>query len=70
MKAEPALLAATDALNTLNKANLTELKSFAQPTTAIVNVVAAVMCLFAHDGKIPRDKAWKACRVFMGKVRS
>lgn len=31
MKAEPALLAAQEALNTLNKANLTELKSFGSP---------------------------------------
>lgn len=30
-KAEPALLAAQEALNTLNKANLTELKSFGSP---------------------------------------
>lgn len=31
IKAEPALLAAQEALNTLNKANLTELKSFGSP---------------------------------------
>lgn len=31
LKAEPALLAAQEALNTLNKANLTELKSFGSP---------------------------------------
>jgi len=30
-KAEPALVAAQQALNTLNKANLTELKSFGSP---------------------------------------
>ena len=30
-KAEPALAAAATALNTLNKANLTELKSFGKP---------------------------------------
>nr|CAB3238531.1 dynein beta chain, ciliary-like [Phallusia mammillata] len=68
MKAEPALLAATDALNTLNKGNLTELKSFATPPIAVTNVVAAVMCLCSTDGKIPKDKSWKAGRVFMGRV--
>lgn len=31
VKAEPALLAAQEALNTLNKNNLTELKSFGSP---------------------------------------
>ena len=35
-KAEPALFAAQEALNTLNKANLTELKSFGSPPPAVV----------------------------------
>ena len=42
-KAEPALLAAQAALNTLNKANLTELKSFGSPPPAVINVLSAVM---------------------------
>jgi len=37
-KAEPALEAAQQALNTLNKANLTELKSFGSPPPAVINV--------------------------------
>ena len=37
-KAEPALQAAQDALNTLNKANLTELKSFGSPPGAVLMV--------------------------------
>uniref|UniRef100_H2Y999 AAA+ ATPase domain-containing protein n=1 Tax=Ciona savignyi TaxID=51511 RepID=H2Y999_CIOSA len=67
-KAEPALLAATNALNTLNRNNLTELKSFAQPPPGVSNVTAAVMCLCSKDGKIPRDRSWKASKVFMGMV--
>jgi dynein heavy chain len=67
-KAEPALLAAAEALNTLNKANLTELKSFGKPTQAVVNVVAAVMCLVAPANKIPKDRSWNSCKSFMGKV--
>lgn len=43
VKAEPALLAAQEALNTLNKNNLTELKSFGSPPGAVTNVTAAVM---------------------------
>uniref|UniRef100_A0A8C8AZP1 Dynein axonemal heavy chain 17 n=1 Tax=Otus sunia TaxID=257818 RepID=A0A8C8AZP1_9STRI len=55
-KAEPALVAAQEALNTLNKNNLTELKSFGSPPQAVVNVTAAVMVLTAREGKIPKDK--------------
>ncbi|XP_065549706.1 dynein axonemal heavy chain 17 [Lathamus discolor] len=67
-KAEPALTAAQEALNTLNKNNLTELKSFGSPPQAVVNVTAAVMVLTAPKGIIPKDRSWKAAKVMMGKV--
>ncbi|XP_073435796.1 dynein axonemal heavy chain 9 isoform X2 [Dendrobates tinctorius] len=67
-KAEPALVAAQEALNTLNKNNLTELKSFGSPPSAVTNVTAAVMVLTAPGGKVPKDRSWKAARVVMGKV--
>ncbi|CAH1795230.1 unnamed protein product [Owenia fusiformis] len=67
-KAEPALIAAQAALDTLNKGNLTELKSFGSPPAAVVNVTAAVMVLMAPGGKIPKDRSWKAAKVAMGKV--
>lgn len=63
IKAEPALVAAQEALNTLNKANLTELKSFGSPPGAVTNVTAAVMVLLAPGGKIPKDRSWKAAKV-------
>ncbi|KAI5103364.1 dynein beta chain, ciliary, partial [Silurus meridionalis] len=69
-KAEPALLAAQEALNTLNKNNLTELKSFGSPPEAVVNVTAGVMILLAPGGKIPKDKSWKAAKNMMAKVDS
>ena len=69
-KAEPALKAAVEALNTLNKTNLTELKSFGQPPPAVSNVTAAVMVLLAQANKIPKDRSWKAAKVMMGKVDS
>ncbi|XP_043570859.1 dynein axonemal heavy chain 17-like [Chiloscyllium plagiosum] len=69
-KAEPALIAAQEALNTLNKNNLTELKSFGSPPDAVVLVAAAVMILLAPSGKLPKDKSWKAAKVMMGKVDS
>ncbi|VEN40996.1 unnamed protein product, partial [Callosobruchus maculatus] len=67
-KAEPALIAAQEALNTLNKANLTELKSFGSPPVAVTNVTAAVMVLLSPDGKVPKDRSWKAAKIVMAKV--
>ncbi|XP_023100299.2 dynein axonemal heavy chain 9 isoform X1 [Felis catus] len=69
-KAEPALTAAQAALNTLNKTNLTELKSFGTPPLAVSNVTAAVMTLIAPGGKVPKDRSWKAAKVSMAKVDS
>ncbi|KAI4543842.1 hypothetical protein MG293_006636 [Ovis ammon polii] len=68
LKAEPALVAATAALNTLNRVNLTELKAFPNPPNAVTNVTAAVMVLLAPRGRVPKDRSWKAAKVFMGKV--
>lgn len=62
-KAEPMLVAAQEALNTLNKNNITELKSFGTPPSAVINVCAAVLVLFSSKGKLPRDRSWKACKV-------
>lgn len=70
VKAEPALIAAQEALNTLNKANLTELKSFGSPPGAVTNVTAAVMVLLAPNGKIPKDRSWKSAKITMAKVDS
>uniref|UniRef100_UPI00398F13EE dynein axonemal heavy chain 9-like isoform X1 n=2 Tax=Pristiophorus japonicus TaxID=55135 RepID=UPI00398F13EE len=67
-KAEPALIAAQVALNTLNKNNLTELKSFGTPPSAVSNVTAAVLVLTAVGGKIPKDRSWKSAKVMMAKV--
>ncbi|KAL9894878.1 dynein beta chain, ciliary [Glossina fuscipes] len=67
-KAQPALIAAQEALNTLNKNNLTELKSFGSPPEAVVSVCAAVLVLFSQKGKIPKDRSWKSCRSIMGNV--
>ncbi|KAM4689042.1 dynein axonemal heavy chain 11 [Discoglossus pictus] len=67
-KAEPALIAATVALNTLNKVNLTELKTFPNPPVAVINVIAGVMVLLAPRGRVPKDRSWKACKMCMGKI--
>lgn len=68
-KAQPALIAAQEALNTLNKNNLTELKSFGSPPEAVVNVCSAVIVLFTPKGKsVPKDRSWKSARGLMGNV--
>ncbi|GIY35616.1 dynein beta chain, ciliary [Caerostris darwini] len=67
-RAEPALDAAQEALNTLNKSNLTELRSFGSPPVAVRNVTSAVMVLLATDGKIPKDLSWRAAKLTMSKV--
>jgi len=60
--AEPALLAAQKALDTLNKKNLTELRQFSKPPDGVDKVTAACMVLFAPGGKIPKDRSWNASK--------
>ncbi|XP_057895061.1 dynein axonemal heavy chain 17 [Melospiza georgiana] len=67
-EAEVVLSAAREALDTLNKYNLTELKSFGSPPPEVVNVMAAVLILTAENGKIPKDKSWTAGKVKIGKA--
>ncbi|XP_076235061.1 dynein beta chain, ciliary [Calliopsis andreniformis] len=67
-KAEPAVRQAEAALDTLNKNNLTELKSFGTPPEMVALVAEAVLVLFAQRGQIPKDRSWKACKAMMGSV--
>ena len=67
-KAEPALEAAQQALNTLNKANLTELKSFGSPPPAVINVLSAVIVLMAVNGRVSKDRTWMKAKSMMAKV--
>ena len=61
--AEPALVAAQEALNTLNKNNLTELKSFGTPPDSVVMVSAAVMVLLNPAGKLPKTEVGRLPKV-------
>ena len=67
-KAEPALAAAQQALNTLNKANLTELKSFGSPPPAVINVLSAVIVLMSQGGRVSKDRSWAKTKTMMAKV--
>ncbi len=63
------MIAAQEALNTLNKANLTELKSFGSPPPAVLMVSGAVMVLIlGQSGKIPKDRSWAKVKLMMNKV--
>ena len=63
------MAAAQEALNTLNKTNLTELKAFGTPPPIVVKVLAGCMILLAPNGKIPKDLSWKAAKAtVMGKI--
>lgn len=67
-KALPALEAAQQALNTLDKNNLTEMKSFPNPPSAVLVVASAVLVLLAPNGKVSKDRSWKAAKAMMGNV--
>mmetsp|Transcript_25005 Transcript_25005/g.85566 ORF Transcript_25005/g.85566 Transcript_25005/m.85566 type:complete len:4525 (+) Transcript_25005:136-13710(+) len=66
--AEPIILEAEAALNSLDKKSLGELKSFGSPADIVVQVVAACMVLCAPGGKIPKDLSWNAGKKSMGNV--
>ncbi|TNN78182.1 Dynein heavy chain 11, axonemal [Liparis tanakae] len=68
VKAEPALQAANTALNTLNRLNLTELRTFPNPPAIVTSVSAAVLVLLSPQGRIPKDRSWKASKMVMSKV--
>ena len=51
-----------------SQTNLTELKSFGSPPQAVSNVSAAVMALVAPEGKVPKDRSWKAAKIAMARV--
>ena len=58
--AMPALLAAADALNTLEKKDITEIRSFITPPVAVQQVCECVVILL----KLP-DKSWKTAKLML-----
>ncbi|KAI5737115.1 hypothetical protein M8J76_010191 [Diaphorina citri] len=68
-KAEPALVAAQEALDTLDKNNLTELKALKAPPQGVIAVCDAVAVLMASKkGKVPKDLGWKGSQAMMASV--
>eukprot|EP00304_Pavlova_gyrans_P007309 CAMPEP_0206033414 /NCGR_PEP_ID=MMETSP1466-20131121/638_1 /ASSEMBLY_ACC=CAM_ASM_001126 /TAXON_ID=44452 /ORGANISM="Pavlova gyrans, Strain CCMP608" /LENGTH=2403 /DNA_ID=CAMNT_0053407607 /DNA_START=23 /DNA_END=7231 /DNA_ORIENTATION=+ len=66
--AEPALKAAEDALNLLDKTSLTELKSLGSPPAPVLKVTAAVSYMLAAPGTNLKklDVSWNAAKKMMG----
>lgn len=67
-RAEPAIVAAEAALNTLNKNNLTELKSFKKPPQEVADVLSCVLVLMSPKSGVVKDRSWTAAQKAMGNV--
>lgn len=52
----------------LPQLNLTELRTFPNPPAIVTNVSAAVLVLLSPQGRIPKDRSWKASKMVMSKV--
>ena len=65
--AEPIVQAAIEALNSLDKKSLTELKALASPPPGVEDVTAGVIVLLG-GGKIPKDLSWGAAKKLMGNI--
>jgi dynein heavy chain len=64
--AQPALDAAKDAVNCLDKASVTELKSFAKPPSGVDKVTDALLILVKGAGK--KGLGWDPAKKMMAKV--
>jgi dynein heavy chain len=65
--AEPIIQAAMDALDSLDKKSLTELKALASPPAKVDLVTAGVIALLSTN-KVPKDVSWGAAKKLMGNV--
>jgi dynein heavy chain len=65
--AEPVIQAAVEALNSLDKKSITELKALSSPPAGVDDVTSGVLVLLG-GGKIPKDLSWGAAKKAMGNV--
>ena len=66
--AEPIIMAAEKALNSLDKGGLTEMKGFGSPAVDVVSVGSATVILTSTNHKVPRDVSWAAVKKMMANV--
>ena len=63
--AEPLVLKAEAALDTLNKKDIGETKSLAKPPAGVDDVLAAVLVLLSPPGALVKDRTWNAAKKAM-----
>ncbi|KAI3429649.1 hypothetical protein D9Q98_005734 [Chlorella vulgaris] len=63
--AEPLVAQAQEALDTLTKKDLGELKALRNPPAGVDDITAVVLCLLEN---VPRDKSWGAASKMMSQV--
>jgi dynein heavy chain len=63
--AKPALVAANNAVNCLDKASMTELKSFSKPPAGVDKVTTALLIMIKFEKK---DFSWENAKKMMAKV--
>ena len=63
--AKPALMAANEAVNCLDKASMTELKSFSKPPAGVDKVTTALLIMIKGETK---DFSWENAKKMMAKV--
>ena len=69
LAAQPALDAARAALDTLDKNNLIELKSFQNPGKEVKSVMSFVLILLSSSNKqLRRDLSWKAAKFALSNI--
>ena len=70
-RAEQAVADAERAVNSLNKADISELKAYHSPPAVVEDVVSAVQILLANSGRISREKrSWKNFQIMMSDPSS
>lgn len=69
-KAMPALDAATEALNALNKKDLTEVRTYVQPPTTVEKVMEAVMILLGRPTTWVESKRMLGEHSFLDQLKS
>eukprot|EP00002_Diphylleia_rotans_P022035 TRINITY_DN430_c0_g2_i1.p1 TRINITY_DN430_c0_g2~~TRINITY_DN430_c0_g2_i1.p1 ORF type:complete len:4080 (+),score=854.57 TRINITY_DN430_c0_g2_i1:199-12438(+) len=66
--AEPAVARAIEALNSLTKKDMSEMKALKSPPEYVVQVAAAVRLLLSPSSGVHKDVSWAACQKMMGKL--
>lgn len=64
----PAVAKAMEALDTINKKDLGELKALKKPPSGIDDVMGAVICLLSPSSGVQKDRSWGAAQKTMKEI--